>query len=288
MVVDRAGAGLGYVTPTLIKVLYDLNNGIVLVARLPQIHQNYKVRADMPQACHQAVRGTGLERWPCLPRALCVVGCSVPEPLVGLRDVQSKSTGQLSGTMYAANFLGCIARIFTSLQEGGGYAMVRGYLLGAVPAMHNFSVSRSRDLVASRRIACADGGFLCTCVRNTEPSLVIHRSAAEWHHFPPDSRLQETARKKEGVVSAHDDFPFLRCCKRPPAQLRGRNLTQSLTILKTFTFMHATAPMHSHSHARTCASRAECPDFPANLPQGVWHWGVLRMMCGCVAQEATP
>ena len=36
--------------------------------------------------------------------------------------------------MYAANFLGCIARIFTSLQEGGGYAMVRGYMLGADPA----------------------------------------------------------------------------------------------------------------------------------------------------------
>ena len=36
--------GLGYVTPALIKVLYDLNNAIVLVARLPQIHQNYKVR----------------------------------------------------------------------------------------------------------------------------------------------------------------------------------------------------------------------------------------------------
>ncbi len=44
--------------------------------------------------------------------------------------LQNKSTGQLSGTVYVANFLGCIARIFTSLQEGGGYAMVRGFLLG--------------------------------------------------------------------------------------------------------------------------------------------------------------
>lgn len=44
--------------------------------------------------------------------------------------LQSKSTGQLSGTVYMANFLGCIARIFTTLQDGGGYAMVRGFLLG--------------------------------------------------------------------------------------------------------------------------------------------------------------
>ncbi|KAK9907948.1 hypothetical protein WJX75_000403 [Coccomyxa subellipsoidea] len=76
----------GTVTPAMIKVLYDLNNTIVLAARLPQIYQNYK----------------------------------------------SKSTGQLSGTVYVANFMGCIARIFTSLQEGGGYAMVRGFVLGLV------------------------------------------------------------------------------------------------------------------------------------------------------------
>ncbi|EIE21176.1 mannose-P-dolichol utilization defect 1 protein [Coccomyxa subellipsoidea C-169] len=74
----------GMVTPSLIMILYDLNNSIVLAARLPQIYQNF----------------------------------------------MNKSTGQLSGTVYVANFLGCIARIFTSLQEGGGYAMVRGFLLG--------------------------------------------------------------------------------------------------------------------------------------------------------------
>lgn len=44
--------------------------------------------------------------------------------------VQTKSTGQLSVATAFANFAGCIARIFTTLQEGGGMAMVRGYSLG--------------------------------------------------------------------------------------------------------------------------------------------------------------
>lgn len=48
--------------------------------------------------------------------------------------MQSKSTGQLSVTVYIANAVGCVARIFTSLQEGGGYAMVRGFLLGNIPS----------------------------------------------------------------------------------------------------------------------------------------------------------
>ena len=52
--------------------------------------------------------------------------------------MQSKSTGQLSVTVYIANAVGCVARIFTSLQEGGGYAMVRGFLLGNIPASRYF------------------------------------------------------------------------------------------------------------------------------------------------------
>ena len=44
--------------------------------------------------------------------------------------LQAKSTGQLSSATYAANFLGCLARIFTSYKEGGGASMVRGYILG--------------------------------------------------------------------------------------------------------------------------------------------------------------
>lgn len=43
---------------------------------------------------------------------------------------QTKDTGQLSIVTYAANTLGCIARIFTSYQDGGGIAMIRSFLIG--------------------------------------------------------------------------------------------------------------------------------------------------------------
>jgi mannose-P-dolichol utilization defect protein 1 len=46
------------------------------------------------------------------------------------QNFKAGSTGQLSTVTAFANFAGCIARIFTSLQEGGGAAMVRGYILG--------------------------------------------------------------------------------------------------------------------------------------------------------------
>lgn len=104
----------GAVTPAMIRVVYDLNNFIVLAARVPQIYQNFQVSIQAGLAA----------RTVSLVYDTLVICCVMP---------QSKSTGQLSGTVYAANFLGCIARIFTSLQEGGGYAMVRGFLLGDVP-----------------------------------------------------------------------------------------------------------------------------------------------------------
>ena len=43
---------------------------------------------------------------------------------------QTKNTGQLSVVTFIANVLGCIARIFTSYQEGGGIVMIRGFVLG--------------------------------------------------------------------------------------------------------------------------------------------------------------
>ena len=39
----RVGRSAGKVSPGMIKVVYDLNNFIVLAARLPQIFKNYKV-----------------------------------------------------------------------------------------------------------------------------------------------------------------------------------------------------------------------------------------------------
>jgi hypothetical protein len=62
--------------------LYDLNNFVMIGARLPQIAKNFA----------------------------------------------EKSTGQLSVITYGVNTLGCVARIFTSMQEGGA-AMVRAYIL---------------------------------------------------------------------------------------------------------------------------------------------------------------
>ena len=61
--------------------------------------------------------------------------------------LQAKSTGQLSSATYAANFLGCLARIFTSYKEGGGASMVRGYILGML-ARHCMCVSMHAQLLA--------------------------------------------------------------------------------------------------------------------------------------------
>jgi mannose-P-dolichol utilization defect protein 1 len=46
-----------------------------------------------------------------------------------LQNLQARSTGQLSVITYAANTLGCVARLFTTAQEGGGAAMFRQYVI---------------------------------------------------------------------------------------------------------------------------------------------------------------
>lgn len=81
--------------------------------------------------------------------------------------LQAGSTGQLSTTTAFANFAGCIARIFTSVQEGGGIAMVRGYILGErhepVSTARRGSAAVSRHEQLSSRIQMqmlAAGTFL--------------------------------------------------------------------------------------------------------------------------------
>jgi hypothetical protein len=69
-------------TRSAVGSLYDLNNFVMLGARVPQILKNFT----------------------------------------------EKSTGQLSIITFGVNTLGCVARIFTSMQEGGA-AMVRAYIL---------------------------------------------------------------------------------------------------------------------------------------------------------------
>ncbi|RYF37412.1 MAG: hypothetical protein EOO38_26330, partial [Cytophagaceae bacterium] len=59
---------------------------------------------------------------------------------------QAKSTGQLSIVTYIFNLGGCVIRIFTSIQEGAGIAMVRGFILGRPPCL---CLSRSCPLPVS-------------------------------------------------------------------------------------------------------------------------------------------
>eukprot|EP00879_Flechtneria_rotunda_P002573 GHRR01002772.1.p1 GENE.GHRR01002772.1~~GHRR01002772.1.p1 ORF type:complete len:246 (+),score=70.33 GHRR01002772.1:204-941(+) len=76
----------GNVSMEIASAAYDLNNAILVCARLPQILKNFS----------------------------------------------NRSTGQLSIITYAANTLGCLARIFTTTQEGGGAAMLRSYAISLV------------------------------------------------------------------------------------------------------------------------------------------------------------
>jgi hypothetical protein len=57
---------------------------------------------------------------------LILMGARLPQIYKNFSD---KSTGQLSIITFAANTLGCIARLFTTMQEGGGSAMMRSYAL---------------------------------------------------------------------------------------------------------------------------------------------------------------
>lgn len=74
-------------TRAMVGRLYDFNNIILMVARVPQITKNFR----------------------------------------------EKSTGQLSTVTYGVNTVGCVARIFTTMQEGGGPAMLRAYMLSESP-----------------------------------------------------------------------------------------------------------------------------------------------------------
>jgi hypothetical protein len=46
------------------------------------------------------------------------------------KSFAARSTGQLSVITYGLNFAGGAARVFTTLHEGGGDAMLRAHLLG--------------------------------------------------------------------------------------------------------------------------------------------------------------
>ena len=99
-------AAAGSLTTETLQALYDFNTVIMTAARVPQIWSNYKVGGK------PATKG-------------------LLEPASQHRVwLQAKSTGQLSIFVFVMNFGGCLARIFTSIQEGGGIAMVRAYVIG--------------------------------------------------------------------------------------------------------------------------------------------------------------
>ena len=67
----------------------------------------------------------------CHPTRLLPAACRVPQIAANLR---SRGTGQLSLITYGLNTAGAAARIFTSVQERAGAAMLRGALIGACVA----------------------------------------------------------------------------------------------------------------------------------------------------------
>lgn len=57
---------------------------------------------------------------------ICLLRCRVPQIWANL---QAGGTGQLSLITYALNAVGASARIFTSIQEKAGPAMLRGAVI---------------------------------------------------------------------------------------------------------------------------------------------------------------
>lgn len=93
---------------------------------------------------------------------MILMGARVPQIL---QNFQTKGTGQLSIITFAANTLGCVARLFTTMQEGGGSAMMRSYAFSKFPlrcfvrllvVQRNCAVS---NVVERRKGICADSSM---------------------------------------------------------------------------------------------------------------------------------
>lgn len=140
----------GMISKAQVGMLYDLNNFILVAARVPQVRQrqasglealmqgtergwcvHWRLKQGLPQA---APGPSALRAWPA-----CQGSHALPAlvPAQILQNFTSRSTGQLSLITYALNWAGASARIFTSIQEGAGAAMVRG---SAISALLNFVV----------------------------------------------------------------------------------------------------------------------------------------------------
>lgn len=99
---------------------------------------------------------------------LIMIGARVPQIY---KNFAARSTGQLSVITFSANTLGCIARLFTTLQEGGGSAMMRSYALSEYCMTDHTS-----PLLASQ--GCAGLGFALGALSRPSPLVgcAQHRS----------------------------------------------------------------------------------------------------------------
>jgi uncharacterized protein with PQ loop repeat len=82
-----------------------------------------------------------------------------------LQNYSSKSTGQLSFTTYAMNFMGTLARVFTTLQEkNAGSAMLRGVIMCTL-LFWLFSYSVLFQSMIFKYI-CSNGDEWYSCIPN--------------------------------------------------------------------------------------------------------------------------
>lgn len=109
----------------MVMSAYELNIFIFILARVPQIWSNYKASNGF-LLCVKYVC------WACLE--LC--------DLV----LQAKDTGQLSLITSGMSTAGAAARIFTSIQEGAGSSMVRGFCIGDNSCLGCFKIFLESDL----------------------------------------------------------------------------------------------------------------------------------------------
>jgi len=111
----------------MVMSAYELNNFIFMAARLPQILSNYKVRAHNCSASCSILVPNITKTWPHSCNSTLV--SAVIGSDLGMM-MQAKNTGQLSLITAFMSTAGCLARIFTSIQEGAGLSMVRGFCIG--------------------------------------------------------------------------------------------------------------------------------------------------------------
>lgn len=116
---------------------------------------------------------------------LILLGARLPQIY---QNFATRSTGQLSIVTYAANALGCVARLFTTMQEGGGSAMMRSYALSEYLCGlggHRCWMCMCRHVLCERAVrwrcaaacACMLAGVAVNVVSNYPQQLKVHLPA---------------------------------------------------------------------------------------------------------------